>query len=144
PRQGAECPGGAREPGRRLRPPTPRSGPDEGARDRGDARLGRRAAVDGCPPARAGARRRDARRRPQVRGGHPPGARRTDPAVPGGGSRARLTMTDPAIVRIPAGEAVDGRRLLAQSVAFGRALRGAGLGIDLGATLDFARALTLV
>ena len=36
---------------------------------------------------------------------------------------SELTMTDPAIVRIPAGEAVDGRRLLAQSVAFGRALR---------------------
>ena len=53
-------------------------------------------------------------------------------------------MTDPAIVRTPAGEAVDGRRLLAQSVAFGRALRGAGLGIDLGAAVDFATALTLV
>jgi uncharacterized protein len=53
-------------------------------------------------------------------------------------------MTDPAIVRTPAGEQVDGRRLLAQSVAFGRALRGAGLGIDLGAAVDFATALTLV
>jgi len=53
-------------------------------------------------------------------------------------------MTDPAIVRIPAGEVVDGRRLLAQSVAFGRALRGAGLGVDLGAAVDFATALTLV
>jgi uncharacterized protein len=53
-------------------------------------------------------------------------------------------MTDPAIVRIPGGEAVDGRRLLAQSVAFGRALRAAGLGIDLGAAVDFAMALTLV
>jgi uncharacterized protein len=53
-------------------------------------------------------------------------------------------MSDPAIVRIPGGEAVDGRRLLAQSVAFGRALRTAGLGIDLGAAVDFAMALTLV
>jgi uncharacterized protein with von Willebrand factor type A (vWA) domain len=53
-------------------------------------------------------------------------------------------MTDPAIVRIQTGEAVDGRRLLAQSVAFGRALRAEGLGIDLGAAVDFATALTLV
>ena len=53
-------------------------------------------------------------------------------------------MTDPAIIQTPAGEEIDGRRLLAQAVSFGRALRAAGLGIDLGAAVDFATALTLV
>ena len=53
-------------------------------------------------------------------------------------------MTDPAIVRTPGGEEIDGRRLLVESVRFGRALRTAGLGIDLAAAIDFARALTLV
>jgi uncharacterized protein with von Willebrand factor type A (vWA) domain len=42
------------------------------------------------------------------------------------------------------GERVDGARLLAQAVGFGRALRAAGLGIDLGAAVDFARALTFI
>jgi len=51
---------------------------------------------------------------------------------------------DPAIVRAPWGPEVDGRRLLAESVGFGRALRAAGLATDLGASVDFARALTLV
>src|SRR4051794_28612840 len=51
---------------------------------------------------------------------------------------------DPAIVRAPWGAEVDGRRLLAESVGFGRALRAAGLPTDLGAAVDFARALTLV
>jgi len=50
----------------------------------------------------------------------------------------------PAIVRAPWGPEVDGRRLLAESVGFGRALRAAGLATDLGASVDFARALTLV
>lgn len=39
---------------------------------------------------------------------------------------------------------VDGRKLFAKSVGFGRALRRAGLGIDLGAAIDFARALEIV
>ena len=39
---------------------------------------------------------------------------------------------------------VDGGRLLRQAVVFGRTLRAAGLGVDLGAAIDFARALTLV
>ena len=51
---------------------------------------------------------------------------------------------DPAIVRSPSGDEVDGRRLLAEAVGFGRALRKAGLSIDLGAAVDYARALTLV
>ena len=52
---------------------------------------------------------------------------------------------DPAVVRSPfGGEVVDGRRLLAEAVGFGRALRAAGLAIDLGAAVDYARALTLV
>jgi uncharacterized protein len=51
---------------------------------------------------------------------------------------------DPAIVRAPWGPEVDGRRLLAESVGFGRALRAAGLVTDLGAAVDFARALTYV
>jgi len=52
--------------------------------------------------------------------------------------------SDPAIVRAPWGPEVDGRRLLAESVGFGRALRAAGIATDLGASVDFARALTLV
>lgn len=56
-----------------------------------------------------------------------------------------MTMApDPAIVRSPSGGEVDGRRLLAEAVGFGRALRRAGLSIDLGAAIDYARALTLV
>ena len=51
---------------------------------------------------------------------------------------------DPAIVRAPWGPEVDGRRLLAESVGFGRALRSAGIATDLGASVDFARALTLI
>jgi len=51
---------------------------------------------------------------------------------------------DPAIVRAPWGPDVDGRRLLAEAVGVGRALRAAGLATDLGAAVDFARALTLV
>src|SRR5580765_8295028 len=53
-------------------------------------------------------------------------------------------QNDPAIVRAPWGPVVDGRRLLAESVGFGRALRAAGITTDLGAAVDFARALTLV
>ncbi len=51
---------------------------------------------------------------------------------------------DPAIVTAPWGPEVDGRRLLHEAVGFGRALRGAGLHIDLAAAVDFARALPLV
>ncbi len=51
---------------------------------------------------------------------------------------------DPAIVRAPWGPEVDGRRLLAESVGFGRALRAAGIQTDLGAAVDFARALILI
>ncbi len=53
-------------------------------------------------------------------------------------------MNDPAIVRSPFGPEVDGRRLLGEAVGFGRSLRAARLSIDLGAAVDFARALTLV
>ncbi len=42
------------------------------------------------------------------------------------------------------GEAVDGRRILAEAVGFGRALRAAGLQVDIGAAIDFARAMALV
>ena len=55
---------------------------------------------------------------------------RSDPAPP-------ILITD-------TGEAVDGRRLLAEAVGFGRALRAAGLQVDLSAAIDFARALGLV
>jgi uncharacterized protein with von Willebrand factor type A (vWA) domain len=44
----------------------------------------------------------------------------------------------------PTGELIDGRRLLAESVGFGRALRAAGLAVDLSAAIDFARTLSLV
>jgi uncharacterized protein with von Willebrand factor type A (vWA) domain len=47
--------------------------------------------------------------------------------------------------RVPvSGETIDGARLLAQAVGFGRALRAAGLAVDLGAEIDYARALGLV
>jgi hypothetical protein len=39
---------------------------------------------------------------------------------------------------------VDGERLLRETVVFGRILHAAGLSVDLGAAIDFARALTLV
>jgi uncharacterized protein len=51
---------------------------------------------------------------------------------------------DPAIVTAPWGPEVDGRRLLHEAVGFGRALRAAGLHIDLAAAVDFARAVPLV
>src|SRR4029079_13652540 len=51
---------------------------------------------------------------------------------------------DPAIVRAPFGPEIDGRRLLGEAGGFGRSLRAAHLPIDLGAAVDFARALTLV
>jgi uncharacterized protein with von Willebrand factor type A (vWA) domain len=53
-------------------------------------------------------------------------------------------VTDPAIVQAPWGDTVDGRRLLGEAVGFGRALRAAGLSVDLGAAVDYARSLTLV
>jgi uncharacterized protein with von Willebrand factor type A (vWA) domain len=51
---------------------------------------------------------------------------------------------DPAILVAPTGEAVDGRRLLAEAVGFGRALRRSGLQIDLASEIDFARALGII
>ena len=39
---------------------------------------------------------------------------------------------------------VDGRRLFGRAVGFGRALRKSGLSVDLGAAIDFARALEIV
>ena len=39
---------------------------------------------------------------------------------------------------------VDGRRLVREAVMFSRTLRVAGLAVDLGAVIDFARAMTLV
>jgi uncharacterized protein len=48
------------------------------------------------------------------------------------------------VLAAPTGETIDGRRLLAEAVGFGRALRSAGLQVDLGAAIDFARALGMV
>ncbi|MEO5964850.1 MAG: VWA domain-containing protein, partial [Candidatus Limnocylindrales bacterium] len=48
------------------------------------------------------------------------------------------------ILVAPTGELIDGRRLLAESVGFGRALRAVGLPVDLSAAIDFARTLSLV
>ena len=53
-------------------------------------------------------------------------------------------VEDPAIVVAPWGPEVDGRRLLREAVGFGRALRAAGLAVDIGAAVDYARALPLV
>jgi uncharacterized protein len=55
-----------------------------------------------------------------------------------------MQADDPAIVQAPWGPEIDGRRLLREAVGFGRALRAAGLHIDLGAAVDYARALPLV
>ena len=54
-------------------------------------------------------------------------------------------MTEPGtpLMLAPTGELIDGRRLLAEAVGFGRALRAAGLPVDLQAAIDFARALAL-
>src|SRR6187399_3433227 len=52
-------------------------------------------------------------------------------------------MTESPLLLAPTGELIDGRRLLAEAVGFGRALRAAGLSVDLGAAIDFARALSL-
>src|ERR671910_1358253 len=51
---------------------------------------------------------------------------------------------DPAIVKAPWGDKVDGQRLLREAVGFGRALRAAGVAVDLAAAVDYARALPLV
>jgi uncharacterized protein with von Willebrand factor type A (vWA) domain len=51
---------------------------------------------------------------------------------------------DRATVKAPWGDEVDGRRLLNEAVGFGRALRAAGLAVDLGAAVDYARALPMV
>ena len=48
-------------------------------------------------------------------------------------------VNDPAVLLAATGDAVDGRRLLGASVLFGRELRAAGLQVDLGAAVDFAR-----
>ena len=53
-------------------------------------------------------------------------------------------MHQPAIARTSTGQAVDGHRLLGTAVLFGRELRRDGIAVDLGAAVDFARALTLV
>lgn len=49
-----------------------------------------------------------------------------------------------AVRRTAEGELVDGERLFHHAVGFGRALRAAGLAVDLGAAIDYARALALV
>jgi len=55
-----------------------------------------------------------------------------------------MAMSDTGpLLLAPTGELIDGRRLLAEAVGFGRALRAAGLSVDLGAAIDFARALAL-
>jgi uncharacterized protein len=53
-------------------------------------------------------------------------------------------VTESPLIQAPTGEIIDGRRLLAESVGFGRALRSAGLQVDLSAAMDFARALSVV
>jgi uncharacterized protein with von Willebrand factor type A (vWA) domain len=51
---------------------------------------------------------------------------------------------DPAIVPSGPREAIDGHRLLARAVGFGRELRRAGMAVDVGAEIDFSRALGLI
>ena len=135
----------ARARGRRLRPSPADGRPDEGPRRRRDARLGGRADGARRRRARRRRRRRDARRRPQVRGGHPPCAARPRGSTsrrpappPARGSGPPGATPGPVVAQSPhvrarrvpvlvtdTGEAVDGRRLLAEAVGFGRALRAA-------------------
>jgi len=51
---------------------------------------------------------------------------------------------DPAIVANGPRGAIDGHRVLERAVGFGRALRKAGIPVDVGAEIDFARALQVV
>ncbi len=55
-----------------------------------------------------------------------------------------LARSASPILVAPTDELIDGRRLLAESVGFGRTLRVAGLPVDLSAAIDFARTLSLV
>jgi uncharacterized protein with von Willebrand factor type A (vWA) domain len=71
------------------------------------------------------------------------------PMVDGGGTER--TRPGPAVdsslrfaVLPGSGETIDGARLLAQAVGFGRELRRAGLAVDLGAAIDYARALAMI
>ena len=100
-----DVPAAAGPGGRRLRPSAADRGPHQGARRGRDAGLGRGAPVPGRHGARPGRGGRDARRGPQVRGGHPPGPRGHGSPVPRRGRRRRLrrmTMT------LPFGSVVDG------------------------------------
>ena len=148
PRPGARGARAAGTRGRRLRPSAARGGPDQGARASPRPSTGRPRSCRLAPassPRSSSTRRsasssstrrtsaRSAARRPAATWPRPP--RAADGTTP---------MTDPAIVRAPFGAEVDGRRLLGEAVGFGRALRAARLSIDLGAAVDFARALTLV
>src|SRR4029079_7362506 len=87
----ASCAGEARARGGRVRPSTPRGGPDQGPGYRRDPRLGGRPARARGAGAQARACRRNPRRRPQVRGGHPPDPWRTGQPDADRGRRARLT-----------------------------------------------------
>jgi len=53
-------------------------------------------------------------------------------------------VREPPHAETSPGQPIDGRRPLGAAVAFGRELRHEGLAVDLGAAVDFARALTLV
>src|SRR3989304_2697347 len=55
-----------------------------------------------------------------------------------------VATRDPAIVASGPREAIDGHRLLQRAVGFGRALRKAGLAVDLSSEIDFARSLGIV
>lgn len=55
-----------------------------------------------------------------------------------------MEVHESPLIASPTGELVDGRRLLAEAVGFGRALRAAGLPVDLTAAMDFARSLSLI
>ena len=122
---------------------------------RRDARLGGGAAGARRARARAGARRRDARRRPQVRGGRPPGPRRArgaylaeaSPAAEPGADEWPARPIARSIRPSSAGGRtvdVDGGRLLGERGRLRAGPARGGLAVDLGAAIDFARALTLV
>ena len=92
-------------------------GPHEGARDRRDARLGGRAALARRDRAQPAGRRRDARRRPQVRGGHPARSRRSASGAARRGceSDRRMDVARSAgVPRSATARQVDGRQLFGE------------------------------
>ena len=128
---------------RRVRPAPARGGADEGAGRRRDARLGvPRSSRSGRPASRrSSSTRRSASCSSTRRTCAPSGAR-----PPAGCSRRRRPRPpEPALLRASdPPRAVSGSDFFWNALLFTRALRAAGVQTDLGAAIDYSRALTLI